>query len=101
MARFTLKRKLTHRWVAGALKIVKKLEERGRTTLLAMLCRETRAICMCVSLRIGIAPHLQRDAASAPPTEEEGGCRNCCSQRAGSALPRIKDEDCHPLRHSW
>lgn len=57
-ARKALKRKLTCRRAVGALKGVKKLEEGGRTTHLAALCREPRAICMFLSFTISINPIL-------------------------------------------
>lgn len=48
-----LKKKLTPRWAAGALKGIEKLEG-GRTTLY----REPRAVYTCLSFRISIAPIL-------------------------------------------
>lgn len=64
---------------------------------------EPRAICVCVSLRIGTALTLivgnwALGATSAPLTEEELGYRNSCSHTAESVLLRI--EDCHSLRNS-
>lgn len=64
---------------------------------------EPRAICVCVSLRIGTALTLivgnwVLGATSAPLTEEELGHGSCCSHTAGLVLLRI--EDCHSLRNS-
>ena len=48
-----------------------------------------QAICACQS-QDGHSPDAHADAATAPLTEEERGRMTCCSQRAGSTLPRSR-----------
>lgn len=63
VTRIALKKKLTPRWAASALKGIEKLEG-GRTSL----CREPRVVYICLSFRISITPILITWGCSLSPS---------------------------------
>ena len=89
MARFTLKRKLTHRWAAVPWKVCRSWRKETEPFASLSCAGSLGHLCVCQSQK-GHSPRAHADAAAVPLTEEKRGCMTCCSQRAGSALPRSR-----------